>query len=253
MTSAEQAATNNDDSYETLRLQRARGEFERLRARVDRIRSDYLELQEQRRERDRWVEDEAARQARAELAERALRQERNAQRARLSAAAEIRRDEQGEPGLAQPPRGVAALVDTVQGLFQELPGVVSDRVQLLSLEVRQASGAIAMVVVMAVIALIGGATAWLAFWVAVGLAIASFGLHWGWAVGAVFALNLLIVVIALLMAKSRASGIGLPATMRHLATTRESLQHPESVAAEAAVAQAVEAATDGELPQGARA
>jgi hypothetical protein len=53
---------------------------------------------------------------------------------------------------------------SLQGLLRELTGLVSDRVELLSLELQRAGQVLAQIVALIVGAAILGMTAWLALW-----------------------------------------------------------------------------------------
>ena len=104
----------------------------------------------------------------------------------------------------------------VQSVLRELPGLVSDRVELLSLELQRAGRALAQIVVLVVAAALLGVTAWLALWAGVTIALLQAGLHWALALLAVLALNLVAAALALLRVKRLARLLQLPATRRHL-------------------------------------
>jgi len=59
---------------------------------------------------------------------------------------------------------VPPLLSTLQEVWQELPGLISDRVELLSLELRRAGITLAQVVVLVLAAAILAVTAWLVLW-----------------------------------------------------------------------------------------
>ena len=105
-------------------------------------------------------------------------------------------------------------------LLQELPGLVSDRVHLLSLELKRAG----LTLVRMIALLLGGAillaTAWLALWAAISVMLVSAGLGWGWAFAVVLLINLGAAAWALLQVKRLAPLLGLPATLRHLTLAR---------------------------------
>ena len=75
---------------------------------------------------------------------------------------------------APPPSWLASL----QGLVQELPGLISDRIELLSLELQRAGQVLAQIVALIVAAAILAVTAWLALWGGVIVALIDAGLHW---------------------------------------------------------------------------
>jgi len=112
--------------------------------------------------------------------------------------------------------GSESLVDLAQSILHELPALLGDRVELLSLELQRAGNALVKLTVLAAVAAIFALTAWLALWgTLVGLLIA---LDWP-AVGA-YAAVLLVNAVAAAWALWRARRLfkllGLPATRRHL-------------------------------------
>jgi hypothetical protein len=109
-----------------------------------------------------------------------------------------------------------SLLQMMRSLWRELPGLVSDRVQLLALEFRRAGQTLAMVIALGLAAVILLATAWLALWVGLAMALASTGLHWGWVCALIVLLNGGVACWAALHAKARLPLLALPATLRHL-------------------------------------
>jgi hypothetical protein len=107
------------------------------------------------------------------------------------------------------PRAVAALI-------ADLPGLLSDRVHLLALELRRASGALGQMVGLALLAAILFATAWLTLWAGLVAGFVSLGLFWPWAVLIVLVVNLAAAVWALMRVKALAPLLALPATLRRL-------------------------------------
>ena len=77
----------------------------------------------------------------------------------------------------------ASLAEQVQRLVSELPGLVSDRVTLLSLELRRAGQALAVMAALVIAAALLAVTAWLALWAAIGYACVDAG------VPSIFAFN----------------------------------------------------------------
>jgi hypothetical protein len=108
------------------------------------------------------------------------------------------------------------LLHAVQGLLRDLPGLVSDRVTLLSLELRRAGLAFAQIVALVVAAAILGVTAWLAMWVAIAGAVVALGVHWGLVALGVLLVNLAAMLVVALRARSLAHLLTLPATLRRL-------------------------------------
>lgn len=112
--------------------------------------------------------------------------------------------------------GSASIWHTAQALWRDLPGLLSDRVHLLALELKRASQALALMIGLVVGAVVLAATAWLALWVGITAALLETGLAWGWVFLIVLVLNLGGAAFALLRARSLAHLLTLPATVRRL-------------------------------------
>lgn len=121
---------------------------------------------------------------------------------------------------AADPAGAAAkpesLIQVAMSLWRELPGLVSDRVELLSLELRRAGIALAQIVVLIVAAAILGVTAWLVLWGSIVVMLTALGLHLGWALLAALLFNLLAAAVAVMRVRTLLPRLQLPATRRHL-------------------------------------
>jgi hypothetical protein len=143
-----------------------------------------------------------------------------------------------EPGGGESPPP-ATLLDALWGVFAELPGLVSDRVQLLSLELRRAGQVLARVVGLLVAAAILGATAWMALWGAVAGGLSALGMHWALALLAVLLINLAAAALVVARMRDLAGRLGLPATLRHLTLRPEPPSPPEEAAHGARQAPAV--------------
>lgn len=115
-----------------------------------------------------------------------------------------------------PAAGEASVLELVLSLWADLPGLLSDRVRLLALELKRAGLALAVMVALVIGAAVLVATAWLALWAGIAAALIEAGLAWGWAFLIVLMLNLAGAAFALLRAKSLAHLLTLPATMRRL-------------------------------------
>ena len=109
-----------------------------------------------------------------------------------------------------------SLLQAAQALLQELPGLVSDRVRLLALELRRAGIALAQIIALAVASAILLITAWLAMWAGVAAAGIAAGIPWGWVFLLVLAINLGAAFLALKRARTLLALLGLPATVRRL-------------------------------------
>ena len=124
-----------------------------------------------------------------------------------------------------------SLPKAVGALFADLPGLLSDRVHLLSLELQRASTALGQMVALGILAAILFATAWTALWVGLAAAFLAVGLAWPWIVLLVLFINLSAAVWAVMRVKALAPLLALPATLRQLtaagATERlDESEHP---------------------------
>jgi uncharacterized membrane protein YqjE len=109
-----------------------------------------------------------------------------------------------------------SLLGTLQVLWQELPGLISDRVELLSLELRRAGIALAQIVVLVLAAVILAVTAWLVLWGGIVVALVSAGMHTALALLVAVAINLGAAAWAFLRSRRLLPLLSLPATQRHL-------------------------------------
>ena len=110
----------------------------------------------------------------------------------------------------------ASLLQTITGLCRELPGLISDRVDLLALEMRRAGSALMQIAALVVMASLLAVTAWLALWGALVGLLVSLGLHWALALLLVLLVNLGAAWWAISRVRSLAPSLRLPATRRHL-------------------------------------
>lgn len=106
--------------------------------------------------------------------------------------------------------------------MHELPGLISDRVELLSLELQRAGQVLAQIVALIVAAAILAVTAWLALWGGVMLALIGAGLHWAAASLIVLVINLCACGWAVARIRALAPLLQLPATRRHLTLSQPS-------------------------------
>lgn len=122
----------------------------------------------------------------------------------------------GTPGEGARGEAGEGWFESLQALLKDLPGLVGDRVELLSLELQRAGRALAQIVALVVAAAILGVTAWLVLWAGlVGVMVAA-GLSLALALVVAFVLNLLAVWLALRRLKRLLPLLKLPATRRHL-------------------------------------
>ena len=110
----------------------------------------------------------------------------------------------------------ASLGEILMGLVNDIPGLISDRVRLLALELRRARQSFVQMALMVIVAVILATTAWVAFWAFVAVAIFAMGVPW-------YGVFLLIVVlncggawIAIRRAQALVEDLTLPATVRCL-------------------------------------
>jgi len=127
------------------------------------------------------------------------------------------------------PDPLESLPKAIGALFADLPGLLTDRVRLMSLELRRASNALGQMVALGLLAAILTATAWIALWVGLAAACIALGLAWPWVVLLVLFVNLAAAAWAALRIKALAPLLALPATLRRLtdsdAFERESDKH----------------------------
>jgi hypothetical protein len=114
------------------------------------------------------------------------------------------------------PDPLESLPKAIGALFADLPGLLTDRVRLMSLELRRASNALGQMVALGLLAAILTATAWIALWVGLAAACIALGLAWPWVVLLVLFVNLAAAAWAALRIKALAPLLALPATLRRL-------------------------------------
>ena len=126
------------------------------------------------------------------------------------------------------PDDLLSLPKAVGALFADLPGLLTDRVHLLSLELRRASNALGQMVALGLLAAILFATAWITLWVGLAAAFLAVGLAWPWIVLLVLFVNLTAAVWAALRVKALAPLLALPATLRRLTDSDALERRPDS-------------------------
>lgn len=120
------------------------------------------------------------------------------------------------PGSAGPRPPAEGLFDTLAAIWRDLPGLLSDRVELLSLELQRAAQALVQIVVLVVAAAILGVTAWLLLWAGIVGVLVAAGLAMPWALLVAVLLNALAIALAVARLKRLLPHLRLPATRRHL-------------------------------------
>jgi hypothetical protein len=113
----------------------------------------------------------------------------------------------------------------IKELWRELPGLFSDRVELLWLELHRAGLVLAQIAALVVAAAILGVTAWLVLWSAVVALLTMAGVHWLLALAIVLVINLVAAWLAVARVRRLLPSLKLPATRRHL-TLSPSTQPP---------------------------
>lgn len=137
------------------------------------------------------------------------------------------------PGAAPPPPPPQGWLDALQSVLRELPGLVGDRVELLSLELVRAGRALAQILMLVVAAAVLAVTGWLALWAGVTVALLETGLHWAAALAVVLALNLVAALLALRRIRRLVPLLRLPRTRRHLTLSPgASVRHANQAAAD---------------------
>jgi hypothetical protein len=111
-------------------------------------------------------------------------------------------------------------------LLHDVPRAVSDRVHLAALELRRARHAFLRMVVLAVVAAILAATAWLAFWAAIVVGLLALGIPWYGVAILVLLLNGLGAWFAIRAASALTDDLTLPATVRRLTVRSSTASQP---------------------------
>lgn len=127
------------------------------------------------------------------------------------AAPDRQADRAGASAVPQP-----SWLASLEGLAHALPGLISDRIELLSLELQRAGQVLAQIVALIVGAAILAVTAWLALWGGVIVALIGSGLHWAPASLIVLVINLGACWWAVARVRALAPLLHLPATRRNL-------------------------------------
>lgn len=109
-----------------------------------------------------------------------------------------------------------SLFEDARGLVRDLPGLVTDRVRLFSLELKRATGALGQMLALGLLAAILTATAWIALWAGFVAGMIALGLAWPWAALIVLAINVAAAVWCAFRVVALAPLLALPATLRHL-------------------------------------
>lgn len=119
------------------------------------------------------------------------------------------------PGPGASP-GPAPLLHQLKDLWRELPGLVSDRVELLSLELQRATQSLIEIAALLVAVAVLGVTVWLLLWAALIGIMVGLGLQLPWALVLAIAINGIVIVLALQRVRGLLPKLRLSATRRHL-------------------------------------
>lgn len=107
-------------------------------------------------------------------------------------------------------------VQSLQELVAALPGLFTDRLELLALELNRAGRGIVQIVALVLMVAILGVTAWLALCGGIALTLVALGLSWPLAMLAVLLVNLALGWAAVVRIRHLVAAVDLPATRRHL-------------------------------------
>ncbi|MDR7268643.1 hypothetical protein J2X20_001272 [Pelomonas saccharophila] len=136
--------------------------------------------------------------------------------------------------MADAPQDDKPLLAQLQSLWRELPGLVSDRVELLSLELQRAARALAQIVALMVAVAILGVTAWLVLWAGAIRLMVRAGLPWEAALLVAIGVNGLAILLAVRRVRRLLPRLALPLTQRHLMLAPD--PQPQEAANDRAVA-----------------
>ena len=126
---------------------------------------------------------------------------------------------------AEPP----SLLQQLQTLAHELPKLVSDRVELLSLELQRATQSLMQIVALMVAIAILGVTVWLTLWAAlIGLLVHAAGLPLLAALLLSAGFNAVVIAIAVARVRQLLPRLQLPATRRHLTVLTDPSPEPRA-------------------------
>jgi uncharacterized membrane protein YqjE len=135
-------------------------------------------------------------------------------------------DKHAEGPFKKPP-GAESILQLLKAMWQEVPGLLSDRVELLSLELERARGALVRIVALTVAAAVLGVTSWLLLWAAAIFGLLALGLDILWTLLLVLGVNVVATLWVVALARAQFPRLGLPATRRHL-TVKPVSEQPAS-------------------------
>jgi hypothetical protein len=119
-------------------------------------------------------------------------------------------------GTASAPTPEASLTDLIRGIWREIPGLLSDRIELLAAELDRAGLVLLHLVQLGIAMAVLGLSAWLMLWcLAVG-GLVLVGLHWLAAIAAGLAVQIALMIWLFLRVKKLVPLLGLPVSRRRL-------------------------------------
>lgn len=114
----------------------------------------------------------------------------------------------------------ASLLESAEGLWAEVQGILHDHLQLAALETRRAGESLVAILACAVVAGVLAASAWLGVVGVFALLLDHAGLPPAASLGLVVLVNLIGVLVALLAIRRRGRHLGFPATLSALRGSR---------------------------------
>jgi hypothetical protein len=109
-----------------------------------------------------------------------------------------------------------SVTGAARALWEDVRGIVAERVRLVTLELRVAGLTLVQLVMYSVIVAVLVITAWLGIVSGVMIGFVSAGLHWAVAIGIGVAINLVVAFVLVRMMIRLVERISLPATLRRL-------------------------------------
>ncbi len=134
----------------------------------------------------------------------------------------------GDAGDTPTPASPGSWQRQLRAHWRDVQGLVSDRVELLSLELQRAVQALVEIVALLVAVAILGVTAWLVLWGAIIRLLVSAGLPLAVALLLAIAVNLGVMVWAVLRVRRLLPRLSLPATRRHLMLSPDPRPRPDA-------------------------
>lgn len=113
-------------------------------------------------------------------------------------------------------RRPASLSSLLGGLLSEVPGLVSDRVELLSLELHRAGLALLYISCLGIALTVLGLAGWMILWGLITLGLVAAGLTWAMALGVALLVHVALGWWAMNRIRRLLPTLGLPATRRQL-------------------------------------